>query len=313
MDCTARCRLPASVNRDLLPLKAHFFLYVAAQACVYPYLAVVGRQNGISASTIAIIFGFTPLAAVVIKPVCGYIIDRTQNATAVILALQLILIASTGVVFFSPSVKYETWHTDGLLDCSRGTFTVFDTRPEVCFGTSRNISATIQCNVTLSGKDVIQTGIEDFAGSVISLVNASSTCSVLEGHGSILAGGNATGRLSCPCEGAPENEGNFWLYTVSVVIAWAVSATLYTASDAAVCEVLGDNVKAFGRQRLWGTIGWGIVSPIIGFSIDEASIGGDGRTDYRPGFYVFASLALLNMILIACMPRLRTADLSVNF
>uniref|UniRef100_A0A0K8RM97 Putative transporter n=1 Tax=Ixodes ricinus TaxID=34613 RepID=A0A0K8RM97_IXORI len=83
--------LPASVNRSLLPLKLHFFLYLAAQACVYAYLAVIGRQNGISAANIAVIFGFTPLAAVLFKPVCGYIIDRTQNATGVILALQFFL------------------------------------------------------------------------------------------------------------------------------------------------------------------------------------------------------------------------------
>ncbi|CAN7989176.1 unnamed protein product, partial [Ixodes hexagonus] len=308
----ARCCdcLPASVNRTLLPLKVHFFLYLAGQACVYAYLAVIGRQNGISAANIAVIFGFTPLAAVLFKPVCGYIIDRTQNATAVILSLQLLLIVSHGLVFFSPTIVVQMSSSRGLLDCPNGTF-VLQGRKELdsCLASFPTASAPLQCNLTFPTDYAISVNVNAISGTSVTFQNASGVCQV---PGAVPeGGGGANITLSCPCDADNAAQGSFWFYTVSVVIAWTLTATLFTVTDAAVCEVLGENVNAFGRQRLWGTVSWGIASPIVGFCIDQASTA--AHTDYTPGFYVFAAFMLLDMALIAYMPRLRTAELSVNF
>ncbi|KAL3180783.1 hypothetical protein MRX96_037209 [Rhipicephalus microplus] len=94
-----------SIDRSLLPIKAHYFLYVAAQACVLPYLAAVGRSNGIPESNIAYVFTFIPFGAIFVKVVCGYIADKTQNVTAILLVLVLSLFVSDGMVFFSKSVQ----------------------------------------------------------------------------------------------------------------------------------------------------------------------------------------------------------------
>lgn len=299
------------VNRELLPLKAHFFLYLSAQACVYTYLTVIGRQNGISASVIALIFGVTPLAAVVVKPACGFVIDRTQNATAVILVLQAILIVAHAGVFFSPSIRDQTWSTDGVLDCSRGTVALAEQCPEMCFGNLKNVGrVSLRCNVSVSTSEC--GNLTSRSVYEVDSGNASQASAVIGGHEKVLGIGNSTVTVRCPCGRGLVRNGDFWIYTVSVVIAWVTTATLFTVTDAAVCEVLGDNVSAFGRQRLWGTVGWGILSPIVGISIDKASAYRSGGTDYRPGFYAFAAIMLLDMILIACMPRLRTAALSKN-
>lgn len=303
-----RC-LPASVNRQLLPLKAHFFLYLAGQACVFPYLAVIGRQNGINASTIAIIFSLTPLAAVIIKPACGFVIDRTQNATAVIVFLQAVLVIFHGVVFFSPSIKV---HTDssftGYLNCNSSQLMVSNSSSASCIVSSAHESSPVLCNLTMFGDgfsvDINVTGASD---TLVNLNGMSNICSNALAHKNVANETHAV--LHCPCESSVYN-GNFWIYTVSVVISWASSATLYTVTDAAVCEMLGDNVNAFGRQRLWGTISWGIVSPLVGLLIDEAS--DSSHADYRPGFYLFAALMALDILLLLSMPRLRTADLSLN-
>ncbi|XP_037577758.1 major facilitator superfamily domain-containing protein 6 isoform X1 [Dermacentor silvarum] len=302
--CWTRC-LPESVNRQLLPLKAHFFLYLAGQACVYPYLAVIGRQIGINAAMIAVIFSLTPLAAVIIKPLCGFVIDRTQNATAVIVFLQTILVMSHGVVFFSPSIKA---HTDssftGYLNCNSSQLMVSNASSASCVVSGARESAPISCNLTVI-EDDYSINVTSASDTLVNLSDVSKICVNLSVNVS-----DTYAALRCPCDATPY-EGKFWIYTISVVVAWATSATLYTVTDAAVCELLGDNVNAFGRQRLWGTVSWGVVSPLIGFMIDEAS--DSSYTDYKPGFYLFAAVMALDIILICCMPRLRTADLSVNF
>lgn len=306
--------LPASVNRELLPLKTHFFLYLAGQACVYPYLAVIGRQNGISASMIAVIFALTPLAAVIMKPVCGFVIDRTQNATAVIVILQLLLVVSHGVVFFSPSIEtHDSSVLDGSLDCNTSHFVSENASSISCLANVESDAQPVSCNISVARGPSVNVNVSRASDGVLHLTNVSSLCSASTssiGTTFLKHPIEEQAVLSCSCD-TTLYQGNFWIYTVSVVIAWTSSATMYTVTDAAVCEVLGDNVNAFGRQRLWGTISWGIVSPLIGFSIDEAS--GLAHTDYTPGFYVFVAVMVLDMILICLMPRLRTADLSVSF
>ncbi|XP_075552678.1 major facilitator superfamily domain-containing protein 6-like isoform X1 [Dermacentor variabilis] len=307
--CWTRC-LPASVNRQLLPLKAHFFLYLAGQACVYPYLAVIGRQVGINAAMIAVIFSLTPLAAVIIKPLCGFVIDRTQNATAVIAFLQAILVVSHGVVFFSPSFKA---HADslftGYINCNSSQLMVSNASSASSVLSGARESAPLSCNLTVIEDDYsVKVNVTSASYTLVSLSGLSDMCA----NASVNESGASEiyAALRCPSD-ATHYDGKFWIYTISVVVAWASSATLYTVTDAAVCELLGDNVSAFGRQRLWGTISWGVVSPLIGFLIDEAS--DSSHTDYKPGFYLFAAFMALDVLLICCMPRLRTADLSVNF
>nr|XP_037281532.1 major facilitator superfamily domain-containing protein 6-like isoform X1 [Rhipicephalus microplus] len=301
--------LPASVNRQLLPLKAHFFLYLAGQACVFPYLAVIGRQNGINAATIAIIFSLTPLTAVIIKPVCGFVIDRTQNATAVIVFLQVVLVIFHGIVFCSPSIKA---HSDssftGYLNCNSSQLVISNSSSASCVVSGAREGSPFSCNLTVfddaRSVDVTATGASD---TVVNLKGVSSICGNVSASGRVANETYAV--LRCPCDTSVYS-GNFWIYTVSVVVSWVCAATLYTVTDAAVCELLGDKVNVFGRQRLWGTISWGIVSPLIGMMIDEAS--NSTYTDYKPGFYVFVVVMLLDILLLLRMPRLRTADLSLN-
>jgi PPP family 3-phenylpropionic acid transporter len=58
-----------------------------------------------------------------------------------------------------------------------------------------------------------------------------------------------------------------------------ISLYAFTASpiislvDNAVMQVLQDKKSYYGRQRLWGAIGWGISAPIIGFLIEKSGLG----------------------------------------
>ncbi|XP_070391934.1 major facilitator superfamily domain-containing protein 6-like isoform X2 [Dermacentor albipictus] len=307
--CWTRC-LPKSVNRQLLPLKAHFFLYLAGQACVSPYLAVIGRQVGINAATIAVIFAITPLAAVIVKPLCGVVIDRTQNATAVIVFLQAILIVSHGVVFFSPSFKADAGSLfTGYINCNSSQLIVSNASPAASVLSGASESAPLPCNLTVIDDDYsVNVNVTSASYTLVNLRGLSDICMNAMVNESVAS--EIFAALHCPRD-ATQYDGKFWIYTISIVVAWTSAVTLYTVTDAAVCELLADNVSAFGRQRLWGTISWGVVSPLIGFMIDEAS--DPTHTDYKPGFYFFAAFMALDVFLILCMPRLRTADLSMNF
>ncbi|EEC16469.1 maltose permease, putative, partial [Ixodes scapularis] len=110
--------------------------------------------------------------------------------------------------------------------------------------------------------------------------------------------------FTCPCHERSPRSLAVYLYAVSVVLASLASGAAYTTSDAAICELLGDRAKSYGRQRLWGTLGYGVCSPLLGFFIDEANRLTEGRSGYTPCLILFAAFLLLDMLLLCCIPRL---------
>ncbi|CAN7989175.1 unnamed protein product, partial [Ixodes hexagonus] len=293
------------VDRKLLPLKAHYFLFLAAQAAVLPYFAAVGRQNGIPETTIAYTFGFVPLAAIACKSLCGYIVDRTQNVTVVLLTLQILLLISDGVVFFSSSVHTKTLRSEGLLRCPEENVTLPDPF------TTCAVPPPPECERScLAGKEN-QSAAR--IGANLSIRIASEVCSVLSSWNQSASSADDNCELTCTCFDTSTNKSNMWLYTVFLALAWMTGATVFVISDAAVCDVLGDNAIAFGRQRLWGTISWGLCAPIVGVIIDAANKATDGRAGFTPCFYAFAVLLLMDMVLLYRMPRLTMCKQSSTF
>nr|XP_037281531.1 major facilitator superfamily domain-containing protein 6-A-like [Rhipicephalus microplus] len=296
-----------SIDRSLLPIKAHYFLYVAAQACVLPYLAAVGRSNGIPESNIAYVFTFIPFGAIFVKVVCGYIADKTQNVTAILLVLVLSLFVSDGMVFFSKSVQEPAAPPLVRLSCPLTKVTLdnpFVNCTELlppCNVDSCTHNASTEADVVLYGN--------------VSVVSPASVCSLLQPNVTTVhrALPFEVCRLNCSCFEGGYNAVNYAIYAIFVAISFMTGATVFVLSDAAVCEKLGDRANCFGKQRMWGTISWGILSPIAGVAIDAANTATNGRSKYTPGFYIFATLIIMDMIVLHWTPRLRMGTRSSSF
>ncbi|XP_077541492.1 major facilitator superfamily domain-containing protein 6-like isoform X2 [Haemaphysalis longicornis] len=296
--------LPSCINRKLLQFKLHYFFIVAGQGGVLPYLAVVGRQNGIGPATMAVIFAIMPLTSVVFKPICGFIIDRTRNVTAVILILQVVCTLLFGIAFFCPSAKYEEAIFKGQLSCSQREFSVSEgVGVEWCVPRD-SLNCTLEANQYVWG-GVGTRFLQDT--DKLLLKNPSEVCDYLNGSS---FSETFSSELKCSCETELFRNLNFWIYSVSAVLAFALAATL-NVGDAAVSDALGSDITAFGRQRLFGTLSYGMTSPLVGYLVDRAS--DESYVDYRPGFYVFAVAMFLDVILILSVPKMRTAEVSVNF
>ncbi|XP_077541493.1 major facilitator superfamily domain-containing protein 6-A-like [Haemaphysalis longicornis] len=302
---TSCLRLPASVSRKLLPFKLHYFLFVAGEAGVMPYLAVVGRQNGIGPTTVAVIFAVMPLFAVVFKPVGGFIVDRTRNVTAVILALQVICTLLFGIAFLCPSAKSEGAIFKGHLNCSQEEFSVNESEGLEGCAASDSLSCTVATKQRVwegvGARFILET-------KKLLLNNSSEVCDHLSGENSSDTSPN---EVRCSCKTKLFRNLNFWIYSVSAVLAFAFVTTLTNVGDAAVSNALGSDITAFGRQRLFGSLACGVMSPLVGYLVDRAS--DEGYADYRQGFYVFAAGMFLDMILILSVPRMRTTEVSANF
>jgi MFS family permease len=72
------------------------------------------------------------------------------------------------------------------------------------------------------------------------------------------------------------------------------SAPAITLADSATLQLLGDEKDKYGRQRLWGSFGWGSAMFVLGFVIDRIKgyevCGEVVSNNYTPAFYFFVVL-----------------------
>jgi PPP family 3-phenylpropionic acid transporter len=62
-----------------------------------------------------------------------------------------------------------------------------------------------------------------------------------------------------------------WL--IAVVVFYAlVSAPILPLVDSTVVAMLGERKKEYGKQRLWGAVGWGLAAPAAGVLIDRTGL-----------------------------------------
>lgn len=96
---------------------------------------------------------------------------------------------------------------------------------------------------------------------------------------------------------------SFW-GLVPVVMLYAVfAAPVMSLVDSSVVAMLKGERARYGRLRLWGAVGWGIMGPLVGVLVERYSLGW--------AFYGYWLLLGVGLLLAAAMPiqaaRLRTS------
>ncbi|XP_045537535.1 uncharacterized protein LOC106717587 [Papilio machaon] len=85
----------------------------------------------------------------------------------------------------------------------------------------------------------------------------------------------------------------FWAYMAVRVFIGIIGGTAFAMFEGAVIAIIRDQRADYGLQRVYGSIGGMISSPLSGLLIDYASRG-KGYTDFRPAFYLYAVLKVLS-------------------
>ncbi|XP_032528693.2 uncharacterized protein LOC116778779 [Danaus plexippus] len=85
----------------------------------------------------------------------------------------------------------------------------------------------------------------------------------------------------------------FWAYLAVRVFIGIIGGTSFAMFEGAVIAIVRDQKADYGLQRVYGSLGGMIFSPLSGLLIDYASRG-KGYTDFRPAFYLYAVLKVLS-------------------
>ncbi|CAK1554815.1 unnamed protein product [Leptosia nina] len=90
------------VDKKLLPIKGHFFLFNAGTAPLVPYLSTYARQLGFSSATVGLIYTILPIFGLIAKPLFGVIADRFRVQKPIFILFQIITIVSFAGIYFIP-------------------------------------------------------------------------------------------------------------------------------------------------------------------------------------------------------------------
>ncbi|RZF36309.1 hypothetical protein LSTR_LSTR014573 [Laodelphax striatellus] len=94
-----------SARAELLPMKAHFFLFNAGTAPIVPFMPVYAKQLGFSSALVGTIYTILPFTGMLTKPIVGAISDRFRCHKLLFIASIVITIVSFFAIMYIPPVE----------------------------------------------------------------------------------------------------------------------------------------------------------------------------------------------------------------
>ncbi|KAM3968455.1 uncharacterized protein ACR2FA_005527 [Aphomia sociella] len=101
----------------------------------------------------------------------------------------------------------------------------------------------------------------------------------------------------------------FWLFFLFMIMSWVSQAVVITFADAITFSLLGDDIYQYGKQRLWGSLGFGVYSLATGALIDLFSDG--AHKDYTVAF-ILMFVYMCGDVTVSCFVKTDTTKMSMN-
>ncbi|XP_059062995.1 major facilitator superfamily domain-containing protein 6 [Achroia grisella] len=101
----------------------------------------------------------------------------------------------------------------------------------------------------------------------------------------------------------------FWLFFMLMITSWIGQAVVVTFADAICFHLLGDKISHYGKQRLWGSVGFGIFSLTTGALIDLFSEG--AYKNYAIAFLLMF-VFMCGDVAVSCFLKTDTTKMSMN-
>lgn len=258
------------VNRKLLLSKLFYFCFFSAWGSLLPYLALYFKQLMLTPSQVGIIMGLKPFVNFLATPVWGAMVDKFHIHKFALLISMVALITSTFALSLVQGPKQQQTilenHCNRTEDMTE--MMALDGEPEI----DKMVLLSDDSQDYYFSKsrwpwplDFITSFEQDMY--VKYKIDASKTFTSL------------------------------FLITLFGTLIASPSLALV---DTATLQLLGKETHRYGKQRLTGSLGWGLGAFIVGASLKtthHCSISKSREiVDYIPCFYVFAVLMTLGLV-----------------
>lgn len=294
------------INYSQLPIKAHYFCFMAALGPILPFLAVYGKQLGVSSIVMGSITSVLPILFLIAKPTFGFIVDYfRQWRKMIFIVLLTITSASFILMYFLPPLPGPNFLKNVFENIS---ITEVDSCESVNIHPSNSCHGGKQANCRWTCRDGA-----NFTSRVY--FHSQSNAEFTRNLSCLVQPLNMSTNLNTICNIVCENFSTDCLYTSSTFWGFVLLLSIGNIgfnvanciSDAVCFDVLGNGGEmSYGRQRVWGTIGFGITAFLSGFLIDLWSTD-DNMKSYTPAFILVFVFCIIDLL---CCTKLELPVLS---
>lgn len=288
-----------------------FFIGMAGTV---PFMQVLAKDLGISATAVGLIYTIVPFCVFLAKPLFGFLTDFFRNIKIILMLLVITTAAAFLSILLVPPIEElkETVEITAMCTAKVNELVVQPvSNNSACaqdlVNKQFNCEFTSHClkienipgklNISKNnGKDNVSFLFTFASGKYFP---SPQDCDCIKTNYSYIACDSNV--FECSSEEKKQSEYRtltFWMFAFLAIIAGAGSASTFCLSDAACYEVLGHNPQLYGRQRMWATISWGIVTFLAGY-LNDVATNGSPKTNYSPGFYLMLAFVIVDLIIVA--------------
>lgn len=297
-------------NVRLLPLKMHMFFYCGSVVGVMPLTTVIAKQLGISAALVGLMNMTLLFLSIVMRFAIGTLTDKVQRLKLILIAVISVESVFHFLIIFVPPVEHLS--LDMNVASLEGTFQ--DNATLLCFSKAsisdcRPVTGE-PCHLRCDYDDAVFSNDSSVGGTPREIeypFNSSLLChqsrwclladDLMLGANASLFADRASCVVTCPSVRQPNTlrTSTFWMFVIFRMVGGIAFSVGISLADAAAYAMLLDRKQDYGKQRLWGTIGWGGLAPLIGY-LNELATGGSASINYSPGFYMLAAFTVLDVL-----------------
>lgn len=257
------------VNRQLLISKSFYFCFFSAWGSLLPYLALYFKQLMLTPSQVGVIMGLKPFVNFLATPVWGALVDKFHIYRFALIISMTALITSTFALSLVPGPKQQPIILEK--HCNRT-----DELDMMALDGEQEVDKMVKLNDYQKdyffSKDPLPWPL-DFITSLDQEIYQKYKIDAAQTFTSL-----------------------FLITLFGNLIASPALALV----DTATFQMLGKQTHRYGKQRLTGSLGWGLGAFIVGASLrttHRCSISKNREVvDFIPAFYVFAILMTLGLV-----------------
>ncbi len=292
-------------------------------SCFIPYATLYSYHLGLAPSQVGLIWGLEPLVSFLCSPLWGSIADKYSKHKQIFMSFLVIGSVLYMSLLFVPPANLSTPVQSSNANCTVNTDVKSCLIPKIdnandayikfcetmCMTDkvdSKNFSSfvcddngsLINCDICLGDDANVQTYLETTANDTVTI--SSPSAKVICNKWS----NNSCDSLKCcNCEDVLSEDSGSLLLTFGLCICLVLVGTVFQSItipfiDALCFGILAEKGRGdYGKQRMWGAVGWGIFAFISGLAVDKynQNLNSD-RTHYDPIFYMYISFAALTFL-----------------
>ncbi|XP_043488345.1 major facilitator superfamily domain-containing protein 6 [Polistes fuscatus] len=283
------------INYVQLPVKLHYFFFMGAMGPILPFLPVYGKQLGVSPLVMGSVTAVLPILFLIAKPLFGFIVDHFYKWRKSIFVILLTVTSGCYIClyFVSPIPKNlkQTASNYTFKDISCSSFfdcNIYDAVTSNCIK-KKNVTCRWICD-NENNSSFLRMNEEESSNAFCMIDSTKiSNCSINNNN-------CTTSNIILEDTYNLYKTITFWSFILLMSLGNIGFNISNSISDAICFDVLGEGGQmGYGRQRVWGTIGFGISAFLAGYAVDLWSQGNIIKT-YTPAFiliFIFTSIDLL--------------------